>query len=83
MVTEKNPFKEGYRSLKGTPLEPYDGNLDWNSPDPGLGPSNPGAFKSSPQQALCSLNAGVYTVNPRKLEHGFRRIGARTPYTLA
>ena len=23
------------------------------------------------------------TVNPRKLEHGFRRIGARIPYTLA
>ena len=25
---------------------------------------------------------GRLIVNPRKLEHGFRRIGARIPYTL-
>ena len=25
---------------------------------------------------------GIYTVNPRKLEHGFRRIRARIPYNL-
>ena len=25
----------------------------------------------------------TYTVNPRKLEHEFRRNGARIPYTLA
>ena len=25
----------------------------------------------------------ICTVNPRKLEHGFRRIGTRIPYTLA
>ena len=24
----------------------------------------------------------IYRVTPRKLEHGFRRIGARIPYTL-
>ena len=29
-----------------------------------------------------SGNPGPSTVNPRKLEHGFRRILARIPYTL-
>ena len=37
------------------------------------GPFN-GPFKDS--------DKGPFTVNPRKLEHGFRRIGARIPYTL-
>ena len=36
---------------------------------------------SEPQSAP-PLDPKPHTVNPRKLEHGFRRIGARIPYTL-
>ena len=33
-------------------------------------------------QGLCNGGLIPFIANPRKLEHGFRRIRARIPYTL-
>ena len=41
-----------------------------------------GALGFATTQRLRKTLIKEYTVNPRKLEHGFRRICARIPYTL-
>ena len=44
-------------------------------------PKPPESKNSNPRVSECFVHFAS-TVNPRKLEHGFRRIGARIPYTL-
>ena len=42
-----------------------------------------GRLKSFPKATATSCQTySTYTANPRKLEHGFRMISARIPYTL-
>ena len=46
--------------------------------------NRPGLLPEARGSAIWDVGAtGLgFTVNPKKLEHGFRRIGARIPYAL-